>query len=367
MINSGTLSTTSVANNVTNSGTFTASANVNTVTGNLINSIGGIVASTAPLPAIINTPTFTVGGTLTSPGTLIVRMNGVVTDDYQVTGSANLDNGIIQVQVLGGGKIGTTTYQIVTASGVTDTGISLSPNTALFSYALTNGGTHEDLSVTQTALGTFAQTPNEKAVAGSIDGSNSPLFPYFSQIPLAGAGTTISQALWRNSPTESLQYARNIAFENSTFLAEERMNGIDANLRAGYGGLDTTAINVIAPGFDSDLGHSLGSLLAYNDPAFHSSAPNGVNYYPGGEESTAPSSSPSSPSSAAPTWDSSNQVISDTPNPYMANQHPSGPEAPNFSEFIAGDVVLADLNQNQSTSNAPSSKASYTAGDATAG
>jgi outer membrane autotransporter protein len=60
-------------------------------------------------------------------------------------------------------------------------------------------------------------------------------------------------------------------------------------------------------------------------------------------------------------------VISDTPNPYMARQHPESSETPARSEFIGGDVVLANLNQDQSSQYAPSSKASYTAGDAIAG
>jgi uncharacterized protein YhjY with autotransporter beta-barrel domain len=158
-----------------------------------------------------------------------------------------------------------------------------------------------------------------------------------------------------------------ISFENSNFLAE-RMNGVCADLRGGYAGLDTNAISVVTPGFNSGLGRSLGSLLASDDPAFHQAAPNGVNYYPGGSggpSSSSPSSS--SESTPTPTWDSSTQVISDSPNPYMANQNPSGSETPRTSEFIGGDIILADLNQNQSTANSPSSKASYTAGDVAAG
>jgi len=366
--NSGILNTTSVTGTVANSGTFTASASVATVGGALTNTGSGIIASSAPL-VTLNTPTFTiVAGGLDSFGTLLVRTNGTVADDYQVQGGGNaiLENGsVIQVQVVGGGKIGTTTYQIVTAAGggtVTDLGATLSPNTALFSYTLSNPGTGpEDLMVTQLPIATYAQTPNQLAVAHALDGSNSPLFSYFSQVTVAAAGTFFPAALDELSP-ESLQYARNIAFENSTFLAE-RMNGVCADLRGGYGGLDTSAISVVTPGFNSGLGRSLGSLLASDDPAYHSTAPNGVNYYPGagGGESA-------SPSSSTQEWDSSTQVISDSPNnPYMANQNPSGPATPRLSEFIGGDVVLASLNQNQTGANAPSSKASYTAGDATAG
>src|SRR6202042_1475404 len=41
--------------------------------------------------------------------------------------------------------------------------------------------------------------------------------------------------------------------------------------------------------------------------------------------------------------------------------------SPRLDGFIAGDVALVNLNQNQSANNAASSKASYTAGDALMG
>jgi len=210
-------------------------------------------------------------------------------------------------------------------------------------------------------------TPNETAVAGSLDPAITSKTPPIQLLTLFNSLTApeLPSALEQLSP-ESLQYARNIAFENSSFLAQ-RMNSITSDLRSGYGGLDTNAISVVTPGFESGLGRSLGSLLAYNDPAFHSSAPNGVNYYPGGSSS---GSAPSSESSAEPTqtWDSSSNVISDTTsNPYLSTGNPAGPETPRTSEFLAGDVILADLNQSQSNANAPSSKANYSAGDVTAG
>jgi uncharacterized protein with beta-barrel porin domain len=374
--NSGILNTTIVTGNVTNSGTFTASVTPGTVGGNFTNTSTGIIASSAPL-LTYNTPTFNIGGNLIlsqggTGGTLVVRTNGTVADQYAVTGSANLNGGLIQVQVLNGGKIGMTTYTIVTGSSVTDVGTTVSSPTALFTFALSpapplSGGTFENLIVTQSPIAAYAQTPNQAAVAHALDGTNSPLFTLFSQIPLASASTFFPAALDQLSP-ESLQYARIICFENSTFLVE-RTDGWCTALQGGYGGLDSNAINIVAPGFDSGLGRSLGSLLASNSPAFHQAAPNGVNYYPGGGGDGTSSSSPSSESAPAstPTWDSSTQVISDSPNPYMATQNPSGPETPRLSEFISGDAVLADLNQNQTAANAPSSKASYIAGDVTGG
>ena len=41
------------------------------------------------------------------------------------------------------------------------------------------------------------------------------------------------------------------------------------------------------PGFDNNLSHSLGSLLAFND-----TAPNGVNYYPTDGEDIEPPRAP---------------------------------------------------------------------------
>jgi hypothetical protein len=127
---------------------------------------------------------------------------------------------------------------------------------------------------------------------------------------------------------------------------------------------------------DSGLGRALSSLLAYNDPGFHAAAPNGVNYYPDGSSdgtslsphSASMSSDSSRASSASPLSDTSSQVMSDSgTNPYISDQHPNSPAAPNANVFIGGDVVLANLNRDQSLSNAPSSKASYTSGDGTAG
>ena len=156
---------------------------------------------------------------------------------------------------------------------------------------------------------------------------------------------------------ETFQYARFVAFENSSFLAE-RMNSVCADLRGGYAGLDTSAISVVSPGFNSGLGRSLEGLFSPPiTPAYHPSAPNGVNYYPGGggrEEGASPSSSSSN---STQTWDSSaSQVISDSPNPYMTSQNPSGPETPGLSEFIGGDAVLANLNRDDNAAYAPPSR-----------
>jgi hypothetical protein len=144
--------------------------------------------------------------------------------------------------------------------------------TALFRASLAIQGNNLVLSTTQNLVSSFAQTPNEAAIGQSIDFLIIKSVPYPTAfVPVITAFDALSApqipvALEELTP-ESLQYARNIAFENSTFLAM-RMNGIDANLRNGVGGLDTNAISIVAPGFDSGLGRSLGSMLAYNAPAY---------------------------------------------------------------------------------------------------
>ena len=356
------------------------------ITGNVTNSgtLGTLGTRAAPAPLLIS-------GTLTSTSTLLVHSNSVTADSFGSSGnpltSATLSG---KVSVTGAGSI-TNVPIVYTTGGVTATlgaapgDLTTNPPTSLFSSTLSFNLGHTELllSTHQSTLSSFAQTPNEAAVAGSLDliinsGTLPPAFaPVLATINIL-TPSQIAAALEELSP-ESLQYARVIAFENSTFLVQ-RMNGVDADLRGGYGGLDTNAISVVTPGFNTGLGRSLGSFLAYDSPAFHQAAPNGVNYYPGGGNiptssslssssgtSHSSSSSSSSPSpSSSETWDPSSQVITDSPNPYMATRKPSGPETPSMSEFIGGDVILADLNQNQSAANAPSSKASYTAGDATA-
>ncbi|MCE0523166.1 MAG: autotransporter domain-containing protein [Methylacidiphilales bacterium] len=381
-INSGfTLNANTLPGSVTNNGSLFAMG-----TGALTNT--GLLA--LPSSSAIGS-NFLVNGSLNSSGpnaVMDIRVNGTTSDSFTAD-SATL-SGVIKVV-----GSGTNTYTIVDAAGgitiggdglVNDAGglIATTTSGGLFAATLqpdpfSGGGTTLQLVTSQqtiqqaVAAGTVpALTLNQNAVAGSIDPVIATGTPYPAAFtPVLNAlnllpGSQIPGALDELSP-ESLQYARMICFENSTFLAQ-RMNGVDADLRAGYGGLDTNAISVITPGFDSGLGRSLGSLLASDDPSFHQPAPNGVNYYPGGGSGGPGGPSPSSTSSSSePAWSSSTQVISDSPNPYMANQNPSGPETPRFSEFIGGDVVLANLNQNQSTPNSPSSKASYTAADATAG
>jgi len=326
-------------------------------------------------------------GSLTSTNsTLLIHSNGASVDTFGTSGaplsSATL-SGLVKVTGLGSMTDVPIVYSATPIAATLGTGpgdLTTNAPTTLFMATLSFNNpldpTELLLTTVQHTLGSFAVTPNQAAVAapldqiintGNLPAAIFPIFTGLNQLP----ASQIPGALDELSP-EVLQYSRMIAFENSTFLAQ-RVNGFCSDLRSGYGGLDTSAISVVAPGFNSGLGRSLGSFLAYDSPAFHQAAPNGVNYYPdggGSSSSSSPSSSTSSSSSSSsstPTWDPSSQVISDSPNPYMATQKPNGPDAPRISEFIGGDVILANLNQNQSGANAPSSKASYTAGDATAG
>jgi uncharacterized protein YhjY with autotransporter beta-barrel domain len=345
-------------------GTFAITGNVNNVGGTL----GTLGTLNTPAPLLI-------GGSLTSNGTLLVNSNGLAIDTYGSAAhpltSATLSGA---VKLTGIGSISHVPI-VFTTGGVTATigsapgDLTTNPPTALFSSSLAIQGTNLVLSTTQSYVTGFAQTPNEAAVGHSIDyliAKGVPLPTAFIPVLTAFDTLTASQipAALEECTPESLQYSRNIAFENSTFLAE-RMNGIDANLRNGVGGLDTNAISIVAPGFDSGLGRSLGSMLASSAPAYR--VP-GADFYPGDE----PASSSPYPSSSSKhslnTSSGSGETMSDsTPHEATYQTGKRQPDWSRVSEFIGGDVILADLNRSSSAANAPSSKANYTAGDATAG
>ncbi len=385
--NSGSLSASQITGNViSNSG----SLNVTTITGNVATNTGslgattiggsvgtgsstGLIYSNSASPTVPNATTLSIGGSLLSNGTIGIRINGDsnTSDLISVTGSTTV-SGNVQATNVGKSKaIGsnpvTTTYTILDSSSVTATGPISSPSaSAIYSYNVVVNPTNLQLQVTQNPLTMFAQNKNQRAVAQALDGTANNLITTVYQYAPASA---IPNLLSQNSP-QALQYSRNIAFENSTFMVQT-VNGALSNFRDGYAGLDTSALNVLTPGFTSGLGRSMGTLLASNSPAFHQNAPNGVNYYPGGDDST-PSSSPLSPSSnqttisssssSSPTGDSSGRTISDSPVP-LHTISSSTLRSSQFSEFIGGDAILADLNQNSSANN----KASSTGGDAVAG
>ena len=339
------------------------------------------------LGTIANPQATTIGGNLTSTNKLVINTNGVRADSFTAN-TANL-SGIIQVY-----GSGTNTYTIVTASGgITIGGNGLVNNAGGLAVSTTSSGPLFGASLApdpfapngtalllHTGQRNFQQarslglipalTPNEAAAASVLNPIISQPAPPPAFAPVLTtfnglSAAAIPHALEALTP-ENLAYARTISFEGTSFLVQ-RMNNVDSNLRSGYGGLDTNAISVTSAGFNTGLGRSLSSLLASDSP-FHQAAPNGVNYYPesGGVSDSGTVSVPEA--SPTPGWEPSSQVISDSGNnPYMSHLEPSSLNSPAISEFISGDVVLADLNQDLSAANAPSSKASYTAGNVTAG
>ncbi len=352
---------------------------------------GALATSTYPFAAgTSSTPsTMTIAGTLNAvpsnllgaaPPTLLIFTNGTTADTFLVNNNGNAADtstisGLISVK-----GSGTGTYDVVQATTGTLTlgTVSVLPAGSLYSYqvvGLVNNDKDLEIQTTQNTLSTFAQTPAQKAVAGSLDPLTQSPPPSFAPLLTIFNNMSASQipiALGQLS-TQSLQFSRNIAFENSTYLVQ-RLDGVLADMRSGYAGLDLNSITCTMPGFDSGLGHSMQSMFASNAPSFHTTAPNGVNYYPDG--GSTPSSTPSSdydqpvtpssrmtPSQAASPTTYDGQVLSDSPVP-MGSAPPSL-KTSRFSEFVAGDVVLADINQN-AMQDIPS-KATYTSGDISAG
>jgi hypothetical protein len=334
--------------------------------------LGTFGSPAAPMPLLIT-------GSLTSTGTLLVNANGTSADSFGTSATkltAATLSGIVNVTGVGAlanYPIVTSNTAIVTTLGTTAGDLTTNPPTALYSSHLSENAGHTQLLLTtvQGPLLPFATTPNQAAVANALDPILQqppavfvPILTILNQLPV---GTTaIGTDLDELSP-EVLQYSRDISFENSTFLAVKLDNAM-ADLRNGATGLDTNGIGVITPGFDSGLGRSLGSLLAYSP--FHSAAPNGVNYYPGGDESASPypSSAPLSPrASSSPESDTSGETISDSPIQLKTSSEAPVLRTPPINEFFGADIVLSDLNQSQSVSNAAPTKANYTAADAIAG
>jgi len=288
-----------------------------------------------------------IGGSLDSTGTFILNTNGFNSNLIAVTGAADVSGA--NFHVVGFGNI--TDQTVLTSSSLTPGSLPTTYNGTgvLFTATVTQGSDPDTLvlNTTQLPTGTYAVTSNERSVSAAIDPmlttTSSGVSPEFTPLAIALNNLTAAQipgALDQLTP-ESLQYSRNIAFENSTFLAQQ-VDGFLATMRSGNSGLDTSGISLITPGFENGLGRSLGSLLAYNSPPYHNQS------MPG---------------------DSSSQTISDSPNQLITSDRMSESDygRKNISEFIGGSVVLADLNQNNNATNSSLGKASYTAGNATAG
>jgi uncharacterized protein with beta-barrel porin domain len=321
--------------------------------------------------------------TAAQEGTLLVRVSGNVADSFTAT-TADLYG---KIGYSGYSAIGTTAYRIVDATGgmttgtlnnSTASGLAATPVTsssllsATLSFSssgsVTTPTTGQDslyLVVTQLPISQFALTPNQVAVANALDGALSTPSAndsLFAAIDSLGTGS-LPGALDQLSPRSYL-YMRDLAFENSTFLAQG-MNDRLAGVRAGFSGLDTSGLSLVTPGLENGLGRSLGSMLAYNGQGV---APNGVNYYPEDPSLQPPYQAPASTGSLT-TGPAETRTISDSPDDGMTptpSPMPRGSifSAPDFSEFISGDLILADLSQ-KSSNNIPDAHA--TAADATAG
>ncbi len=412
IINNGTLSAGNIVGDVTNSGPLTLTgaaglagnvlANTGTltvlgaagITGGVANNLGGTVidsagiggdvtnagtlsatsalsmANTGSLKTAVPLTNFAItNGFTQSAGSFTINVAGPQSDTF-TAGSASFTGGKVIVQGASASTTTPTLYNIVTTTG----GLSApNLNTALGletqnSFLLTTtltlvGGNTLQLSVRTNPF--QGSTPNQQALATSLNATpNNPITVAVTNNPNLTAAD--EPGILQSLIPENLQYATFINIENATYLVQ-RYGNMTSDLRNGIGGLDTNGISVSMPGFQSGMGRSLGSMLAYNDPGFHQSAPNGVNYYPGEAGRSSPSPSGEAPSSTTEpaTFDSSSQVISDSPNPYLANVQPGNSERPRLNEFIGGDVVLADINQNP-TANA-NDKSNYTAGGITAG
>jgi uncharacterized protein YhjY with autotransporter beta-barrel domain len=346
----------------------------------------GTLGSNAPITDTLGATTLNIGGnvsgTFTSTGTILIReaitTSGVPNfDDIAVGGPANV-NGSTFVLVNPGGA---TTGTILTSSALTLVTNINGPNSNVFFPAtITQSG--NDLVITTNALTSneipgLSLTPNQQAVASSLDqrilNPNLPpaqlqnFYALLNDIGKNGVGP-LAQNYEELTP-ESLQYAHEIAYEHSAFLVST-VDGFDNALHHEFRTFDDSAINITLPGFDSQLGRQMQSLLAYDPPSFHSSAPNGVNYYPGGDSNPANTTdgpATDSPSSPGP----SSQVISDSPEPMPLRTEPQTmvlrKPTSNFSAFAAGNGTVADLNQNSGASYAPATKASYSSEDAIVG
>jgi uncharacterized protein YhjY with autotransporter beta-barrel domain len=363
----------------TGNNTYTGDTNINpgftvrasNFTGSVNNS-----GNLGTLGSLLSPGQLSIGGNLNSNGTLQYWANGQTADKYVVAGTSQL-SGIINVV-----GSGTKTYTAVaTGGGLTiggngmlnnAGGLNTNPALTLFSSFLTADGNNLYVNTVQQPLIGFVTTPQQKAYANAIDPfTQTPPIVFSSTLTALDAvpASEVAAAVQQLTP-QGLQYAPLIGFENSMFLVS-RLNGALGDLRTGYSGLDTNGISFAEPGFENGTARSLSGMLASNAPDFHTTAPNGVNYYPDGGGTAAPPSSdiePAAPTSRMTPADAASpttyngQVMSDSPVPMHTSASPTL-RSSRFGEFVSGDVVLANLNPNPNSM----PTVSYTAGDIMAG
>ena len=182
--NTGTLTAANISLTLANNagGTFIATNadNATTVGGNVTNA--GTLTPTAPLVAVPvgNTPnaTFTVGGTLVESAGSVMneRVSNGVADLYQLGPGASTLTGILAAK--GSTAIGRNIFLVVNDVGgtVDSTTLTTGEESALFSATIDRTLTTDTqvfIDTVQKPVATYAQTPNQIAVANSIDSSGS--------------------------------------------------------------------------------------------------------------------------------------------------------------------------------------------------
>ncbi len=181
-------------------------------------------------------------------------------------------------------------------------------------------------------------TPNQQAVATYIDGFAPTvktgnfgtlvqnLYPLFNNIGSLG------DALDQISP-QSLQVFRHVAFDNQTF-SSQLLNDHLANLRDGLTGFDGSHLQVTDSSLMPTLSQINSRLLAWN-PVLNQ------------------------------------HLVSDTGDPVLAGvdmgdgkaiKAPSGTPTDRWSTFVAGNVILADLNHDQDLAHQDYTSESITVG-----
>ena len=383
--------TGAVSLNGTNN-TYTGSTFINqgyTLTASNLSGAGvtndGFLGSNAPLGTTPAT-TLSINGPLVSTGTLLFRMDAGNPDVIAVNNTANISGGVTLLDA--GGNFSGPIVTTAANGDLTYTGPGTITANALVTATLAPDANDRDLILTLTttsisSLPGINLTPNQAAVASAIDpillnptnltpGQSQNFNILINDIAPAGASASqIARNLEQLTP-ESLQYGNFINTEHATFLAQ-KVDYIDTLIRQDSTGFNASAINITAPGFDSGLGQMMQSLLAFDAPpsgGYHTNAPNGVNYYPGQDGTI--STTPTTPDAVAPSQTLDSPTISDSPAPPLPlRTEPRNVELrqpySHFSAFLGGDATLANLNQDQGASYAPSSKASYTSADAIAG
>jgi outer membrane autotransporter protein len=339
--------------NVTNNGTLDAAATSTIDVAGTLSGTGLVTGN-----GTLVTPTFTSNGTVTpgtggapgtlaitgnytqaANGTLVIQVNGTTPGTgysvLNVSGTANL-GGNLQLQSNGlfvGANGLLLTF--LNATTVNNTFAALN-NLSGVGFNVIYNANNVQLQVTQLANG-FARpglTPNQLAVAVNLDqgvptatGSFATLIGALQFLPAVQLPGVLDEA----SP-QSLQVWRHMAFDDATFASQQTGNHL-ANGRDGITGFDGSQFHAMDSTVDPSLSQIKGRLLAWS-PTLR----------PG--------------------------LLSDSASPVLAGvdmkEVKSAPtnemSADQWSTFVAGDVILADLSHNEDLAHQD-----YTTGSVTLG